>query len=293
MKASVIVSTYNRANVLKRSLSAMLGQSEKSFEIIVIDDASKDNTREVLKRFEKEKKMDMILIDKNSGPAKARNEGIKIANGDFIVIMDDDCIPEKDWLKKLLSPFADKRIGMSTSYNIWGGTSTAYRKSALKKSGLFDERFPYPYREDTDLVFRVLDAGYKTVQVEADFEHVRHPPESFARYALSRIKVHSVDPLLFKKHPERSKQFFNVRLGFLIDPVGEFMNATGLWRVRYGSSLAEAKKSLSLSSPQDISFIKNRTFIHELAIILLGISYVFAVKISRLYGSLKYGKLLF
>ena len=292
MKASIIVSTYNRADVLRRSLSAMLNQRMKDFEIIVIDDASKDNTREVLKEFRKEKKIKTIFMEKNSGPAFARNRGIEKAKGEFIVIMDDDCIPEKDWLIKLLRPFTDKKIGMSTSYNIWGGTSTAYRKTALKKSGLFDERFPYPYREDTDLVFRVLDAGYGAVQVDAKFEHIRHPPKSFVRYAFSRIKVHSIDPLLFKKHPERSKEFFNLKLGFIIDPLGEFMNATGLWRVRYGSSLADAKKSFSLSSPQDVSFVENKTFIHELVIILLGISYVFAVKLSRLYGSLKYGSLL-
>jgi len=92
-KVSIIIPTYNRAEVLRECLAALALQDFPfgSFEIIVIDDGSTDNTAEVVQqatsRFETH-----YIFQKNSGPAAARNCGVRHAEGDLILIINDDAI---------------------------------------------------------------------------------------------------------------------------------------------------------------------------------------------------------
>lgn len=286
-KASIIIATHNRSDILKKTLNAMLLLDYPSLEIIVVNDASTDNTRQILSKFSGN--VNFVNLEKNTGPAAARNIGIKKATGKYIVIMDDDCIPKKDWLKNLLKPFGGN-VGMTSSFDIYGGgTSTAFLKTALDKTGLFDERFPYPYREDTDLVFRVMEEGYEVKPANAAFDHIHKSPIGLSRkirYGLKRIKYHSVDPLLYKKHREKTKVFLDVKLGFIRNPMADFAVATGLWGRKKGES------SFSFSSPQGVVLLSNKTALHTMLIILFGFSYVVLVKLARLYGSLKYRTLL-
>lgn len=283
MRASIIVATRNRAEILKRSLEAMQNQEFPEYEIIVVNDASTDETSEILKKFN----VRAIDLKKNLGPAAARNIGIKDSRYEVVVVIDDDCVPEKDWLKKLIAGFSADNIGIVTSFSFYGGTSTAYLKRAFEEAGYFDENFPFEYREDTDLVFRILDKGYEAKFVpDAKFAHIHKVPVTLAekiRYILRRVRLHQVDPLLYKKHPERTREFLDIKFGFLRDPITDFQIATGKWQ-RHGA--------FALSSPQGIKFIENKTPFHALLIILGGIAYVLAVKIVRLYGSIKYRKFL-
>lgn len=199
--------------------------------------------------------------------------------------MDDDCIPAKDWLTDLVSGFDSPDVGAVSAFDIYGGTSTAFRKEALDKVGLYDEEYFY-YREDTDLVFRILDAGYRAKKVHAKFTHMHEYPQGFVaglKYAKERLKYHTNDVQLYKKHPKRAKEFLDVRFGFLINPIKDFQVVTGKWHKR---------GKFQLSSPRGVVFIENKTPIHTIAIFLTSIAYVFAVKLARFYGSIKYKKLL-
>ncbi len=289
MKASIIIATKNRSNILARSLNAMLSLDFDSFEIIVANDGSTDSTKSFLEDISsKTSKIKALNFSKSRGPAFARNRAIEQSKGRFIVIMDDDCIPQKKWLSQLLKPFEkNKNIGITSSFNYFGGTSTAYRGTLLQKIGLFDESFPFNYREDTDSVFKILDLGYKVEMVKAPFDHFHKQPENFLqkiKYGFKRLWMHHVDPLIFKKHPVRGKNFFDVKLGFIRNPVKDFEVATGLWWKR--------SPKLSLSSPQGVKLIENKSPLHFIIIILGGIFYAVAIKFVRLYGSIKYGKLL-
>ena len=286
--ASVIVMTHNRKEVLVKTIKGMLAQDFKGeFEIIVVNDGSSDGTKETLeKEFGKDKKVIRINQDR-SLPCKARNNGIRVAKNEIIVIMDDDCIPAKDWLSKMVFGFSEKNIGIVTSYNLFGGTSTAFKKTILDKVGGYDEEYGY-YREDTDLVFRILEEGFKTKFVEADFvhEHEIEKPKGIIgliKYGLERASYHKNDVLLFKKHPDFGKDFLGVRLGFMVDPRIDFAAATGTWN---------NGGKMSLSSPRGITFLENKSFLHKILIITGGISWIFVVKLYRFYGSIKFGKLL-
>lgn len=95
-RVSVIIPTYNRDTFIKEAIESALYQTYPAFEIIVVDDGSTDNTKEVVQKFGMLVK---YLYQTNRGPAAARNLGLKLAQGDFIAFLDSDDIWElnKNW----------------------------------------------------------------------------------------------------------------------------------------------------------------------------------------------------
>ena len=94
---SVIIPTHNRAELLKRAINSVLRQTFEDFELIVVDDASSDNTPEVVEGI-KDGRIQYVRLKKNSGGPVARNTGIKRARGRFIALLDDD----DEWLPNRL-----------------------------------------------------------------------------------------------------------------------------------------------------------------------------------------------
>ena len=89
-KISVIIPIYNSSRYIKKCLESLNNQDFKySFEIIIIDDASSDNSIEIIKK-KKLKNVTIFRIKKNSGPSSARNIGIKRAKGEYIYFLDSD-----------------------------------------------------------------------------------------------------------------------------------------------------------------------------------------------------------
>lgn len=95
-KVSIVVPTFNRAHLLPRAISSILSQTFSDFEIIIVDDASTDNTSEVVKTF-KDSRIKYIPLSKNGGGGYARNQGIKAAHGELVAFLDsdDEWMPEK------------------------------------------------------------------------------------------------------------------------------------------------------------------------------------------------------
>lgn len=96
MKISVIIPTYNTANLVGQAIESVNNSTYKNFEIIVVDDGSTDNTKEVIEQLKI--KFDFIYIyQQNKGLAGARNTGIENARGDFLVFLDSDdlVLPQK------------------------------------------------------------------------------------------------------------------------------------------------------------------------------------------------------
>jgi len=92
-KVSVIVATRNRPVLLNRAVDSILGQSHQDFEMIIIDDASDEESQENLEEIKrKDARIKLIRNEKNLGPGKTRNIGIANAKGEYIAIMDDDDI---------------------------------------------------------------------------------------------------------------------------------------------------------------------------------------------------------
>ncbi|MBP4137802.1 glycosyltransferase family 2 protein [Flavobacterium geliluteum] len=89
---SVIIPTYNRANDLDRCLKSLQHQTYKNFEVLVCDDGSTDNTKEIVEKYNSILKIKYIKDENFGGPARPRNKGISEAKGDWICFLDSD-----DW----------------------------------------------------------------------------------------------------------------------------------------------------------------------------------------------------
>jgi glycosyltransferase involved in cell wall biosynthesis len=86
---SIIIPTYNRAEYLDRAVQSALSQTYNNIEVIVVDDASTDNTAQVVRSFESEK-LRYIRNEENIGAPRTRNRGLQEANGEFVNFLDDD-----------------------------------------------------------------------------------------------------------------------------------------------------------------------------------------------------------
>ncbi len=108
-KYSVIIPTYNRAKTLALTLDSVCHQTIplEKYEVLVIDDGSIDNTREAVAEFMKQYSDYDIkyFYQKNAGPAKARNLGIKESKGEIIFFTDDDCTVPPNWMEMLLDGY--------------------------------------------------------------------------------------------------------------------------------------------------------------------------------------------
>ena len=88
---TIITPSYNRAYIIGKAYESLIAQTSKDFEWLIIDDGSKDNTKEVVEEFIKENKIKIRYYYKeNGGKHTALNLGIKKAKGDYILILDSD-----------------------------------------------------------------------------------------------------------------------------------------------------------------------------------------------------------
>ncbi len=191
---SVILPTFNRPALLKRSVKSVLAQSFKQFELIIIDDASQDETPKTITTFH-DPRIRYIRLTHNSGVAAARNKGICIAKGFYVSFLDDDDEFSIDFLEKTYQVFKGKHndTGFAWSGQIWvidtpdgesllakrlwrpepeanaekrwmlflkslsigTGCGLTVRRSCFLKAGMFDESFQNG--EDTEFLFRLSD----------------------------------------------------------------------------------------------------------------------------------------
>ena len=120
---SVIVSTLDRAQWLDRALCALAAQRHPDFEVIVVAGPCKDGTAEVLARH-----VDRVQITtcRRANLSASRNRGLRLARGDIVAFLDDDAVPEPDWLERLSAPYADPQVGGVGGY-IRDHTGVAYQ----------------------------------------------------------------------------------------------------------------------------------------------------------------------
>jgi len=97
-EVSVIIPTYNRAQCIKRAIQSVIDQTFRDVEIIVVDDGSTDDTEESVKSIS-DQRISYIRCEMNRGSGAARNEGLKVAQGNYIAFLDSD----DEWLPAKLS----------------------------------------------------------------------------------------------------------------------------------------------------------------------------------------------
>jgi len=227
-KASIIIPSRGMEEYLEKLFSALSSELEgENVEVILVDDGSQPPLERFAKKFQDKLSL-KILRQPPLGPASARERGWREAQAEIIIFLDADVIPQKGWLGAILAPFEKDALlagveGKTISsnlneltpfshflYNLEGGKyltcNIAYRRSWLERVGGFDLRFRYPWREDSDLAFRIIKQGGKIIfEPKAVVDHpVR--PVSLRRLVWFYNWRRGYDWLLRKKHPELFKK---------------------------------------------------------------------------------------
>ena len=183
---SVVVSTYQRAQRLPRLVEALRQQEGVgSYEFIIVDNGSTDDTAEVMAKLEAEGggngELRVLRIEENRGPAPARNAGWRAARAPLVAFTDDDCEPRGTWLAATVAAFEagadvvqgrtvpdpDGKAGpFSHTVSVAHGTiayetcNIAYRRELLAQLDGFDETFRgASFGDDTDLGWRAKKTG--------------------------------------------------------------------------------------------------------------------------------------
>ncbi len=106
MKVSILVAVYNGEKTIRRCLDSLVSQTYRNIEIVCIDDASKDNSAEIINGYAcHDERIKLIRHDKNKGAAEARNSGIKECSGDIIGYLDADDYYAADTIERLVKVF--------------------------------------------------------------------------------------------------------------------------------------------------------------------------------------------
>lgn len=105
---SIITPCYNGAKYISETIDSVIVQSYENWEMIIIDDGSKDNSAEIVRKYTAKDKRIKFLQQENAGSAAARNNGIRNAEGQYIALLDADDIWESDFLSEQIAFMTEK-----------------------------------------------------------------------------------------------------------------------------------------------------------------------------------------
>jgi GT2 family glycosyltransferase len=199
---SVVIPTHDRPDQLVNAIDGILASEVQDFELIISDSSDlKDTEKLVLRRAAQDSRIRLVK-NPGAGPSRGRNLGIEAARAPIVVCTDDDCIPERDWLGRMVAALAaDPQAGIAFGSVIpaladpaegfivgyvpprrqrlvgrWSklldngiGANMAFRREAFMRIGGFDEMLGaasyFPSAEDGDIAYRVLAAGYALLHI--------------------------------------------------------------------------------------------------------------------------------
>lgn len=239
VSASVIVCTYNGASRIADCLRALRRQTAVALEIIVVDDGSSDRTADLVAREFSDVK---LLRLPRGGLGRARNAGAAASTGDWLVFTDDDCEPDRDWLRELIpeenTGAAEGNLGRLPMPGAVGGpnlppaseswvaaacAAAPGSASHVMADDLHAEHLPgcnlaisreafeaiggfdvqfHTAGDDVDICWRLLDADYRLEFRPLAFVWHQRRPQ-VAGYLRQQIGYGKAERLLKKKHPHR------------------------------------------------------------------------------------------
>jgi glycosyltransferase involved in cell wall biosynthesis len=271
---SVVIPTYNRAGMLVRVLDALDAQEDApEFETIVIDDGSTDATAAAVAA----RKGVTFRTQPNSGPGRARNHGVSLARGQFIVFIGDDTVPEPRFLAehaRVHREWDDDALTACLGYTGWPAgervtafmdyindyglqfgyklirdgevvpfnffyTSNISLSRELIAAHPFDTTFPAAAWEDIELAYRLDRLGLK-IRYNARAVTRHYHPMSVDSFARRQFTVGKSGAIFYRKHPELH-HFLGVEESKTRPPAGE----RRLERLRRSARLGERFRFLA------------------------------------------------
>lgn len=231
-KFSVVIPSYERHHQLDALIERLQAQVERDFEVVIIDQSSTawqgaDTPYGFALTY---------FHTPIKGAVRARNTGAMLAQGDVLAFIDDDCLPNPDWLVNARTYFKNPQVvgieGLISSDHFgdpnWRPVSNVgsegigfmtanlmVRSAAFQYLGGFDLRFDRPhFREDTDFGWRMLDLGDVPYAEDVAVFHPAQKRDIERESHEARAHFFEKDALLFQKHPERYKVLFEFELHY-------------------------------------------------------------------------------
>lgn len=206
---SVVIAAYNEEKVICKTINSILESDYPDYEIIVVNDGSKDSTEQVVEEEYKDNKKVLLLSKPNGGKSSAVNLGFEKARGEIVVALDADTVVARDAISLLVSYFVDENVAAVsgnvkvgnvhnlltmwqhveyvTGFNlerrafayldcvtVVPGAIGAWRKDVVEKIGGFKED---TLAEDTDITLTILEEGYKVAFEEKAFAYTEAPSD--------------------------------------------------------------------------------------------------------------------
>lgn len=156
LKVSIITPSYNSCFFIEKTIQSVINQTYLDWELIIIDDCSPDNSVEVISKYvEQDERIKLIVLEKNSGAAVARNQGIEEANGRFIAFLDSD----DSWHPEKLS----KQVKFMLE-NDYAFTYTAYHK--VDENGIYLSPVNIPLKTSYNELLKTCVIGCLTAMYD-------------------------------------------------------------------------------------------------------------------------------
>ncbi|MBM3208986.1 glycosyltransferase family 2 protein [Candidatus Shapirobacteria bacterium] len=226
MDFSIVIPNWNGEKLLRKNLPKVLAAHAN--EVVVVDDGSTDGSTEFLKKISpKEAKLRILGLKKNYGFVYACNLGMKEARSEAVVLLNNDVIPQEDFLRYISSHFQDPNLfAVSLHEPNWSwakiewkrgffdhspgiksrvahvsgwasGGSAVFRKSIWEKLGGFDQIYHPFYWEDIDLSYRAWKRGYKIIWEPKAIVHHEHE-QTVSRFSPDYVRrISERNQLLF------------------------------------------------------------------------------------------------
>lgn len=184
---SIIIPCYNHAAFLEQTVLSVLASDYPSIEIIIVDDGSHDDSIKIGQRLSEKYPIVKAIQQKNQGPAAARNNGIKIATGNFILPLDADDLISTNYISRAVLEFHDETVSLVYCNAEFFGEKTGewklkpfslsslvldnmifcsaiFRKKDWEAVGGYDERMTWGW-EDWEFWISLLKNGGRVVKL--------------------------------------------------------------------------------------------------------------------------------
>ena len=230
---SIIVPVYNSELFIEETLNKIYHQNYPTFELIIIDDGSTDNTAEIIKKNFPEA---IYYFQENEGHASAKNKGLKFCNGEFIIFLDSDDYWEENSLH-ILSDFLIKNPDIlivegkirefitqndavqfiSEAYYMSSFGTCMFRKEVFDIVGFFDERLICA--TDIDWFIRAWENNIEKSRVDHNILNYRKHTNSLTAINIDKQQYYVL--LMYKFKMEREKHLIKNQKGLLNEYIGK------------------------------------------------------------------------
>jgi glycosyltransferase involved in cell wall biosynthesis len=256
LQISIIIPVYNRPEEIDELLESLTLQTDNDFEIVVVEDGSKLDSKHIIEKYSDKLDISYFYIQ-NSGPGPARNYGVKHSKGEFVVIVDSDCILPKEYIATIKKELSQKDVDVfggpdkalpsftptqkAINYSMTSLLTTGGIRGNKKTVGKYYPRSfnmgirrtvfdalngfaPIRLAEDTDFSIRVYKEGYKVAFFESVY--VYHKRRSTLKSFYKQVHNFGTGRInLIKAYPSEIKIEYFFPALFLLFLIGSIIIA--------------------------------------------------------------------